>query len=151
MLPVPDIQRFWVSMKKSAFVIPLIAAAAVLYPIAAQGKESAITDATAYVIKGESINVTAVAIGEELSPQKPLTLLIWRSAGRRWVSVGSTHSTLQSGFAKVNGKNVLFTYTDTKSLEPGANFFGTTRSCTASGICPQDVEPDAAVRVIVAR
>lgn len=131
--------------------IILLTVLMVLYSDAVQGKESAIIQATAYVIRGEPINVDAVAISEELSPQKPLTLLVWRPASRRWTSLGSSHLTLESGFIKVTGNKVLFTYTDTQSLEPGANYFGTTRSCTASGICPLDVEPDAAVRVIIAR
>ena len=139
-----------VPVKNSIRIILLLLGLTALYPIAVQGKESAITEATAYVIRGEPINVDAVAINEELSPQKPLTLLVWRSASRRWASLGSSHSAGGSGFVQVTGNNVLFTYMDTQSLDPGANYFGTTRSCTANGICPQDVEPDAAVRVIVA-
>ncbi len=137
-------------VKKSIRIILLLSGLFALYPIAVQAKESAITQATAYVIRGEPINVDAVAINEELSPQKPLTLLVWRSASRRWISLGSSHSAVQSGFVKVTGNEVLFTYTDTQSLDPGATYFGTTRSCTANGICPIDVEPDAAVRVIIA-
>lgn len=129
--------------------ILLLAGLTAFYPVAVLGKESAINQATAYVIRGEPINVDAVAISEELDPQKPLTLLVWRSASRRWISLGSSHSARESGFAKVTGNKVLFTYTDTQSLDPGAAYFGTTRSCTANGICPLDVEPDAAVRVIV--
>jgi hypothetical protein len=139
-----------VSMKNSIRIILLLAGFTALYPVAVQGKESAITQATAYVIRGEPINVEAVAISDDLSPQKPLTLLIWRSASRRWTALGSSHSTRESGFTKVTGNSVLFTYTDTQSLDPGATYFGTTRSCTANGICPLDVEPDAAVRVIIA-
>ena len=138
-------------MKTSIQIVLLLAVLTALYPDAVQGKESAITQATAYVIRGEPINVDAVAISEDLSRQKPLTLLVWRQASRRWTSLGSSHSTLESGFAEVTGNKVLFTYMDTQSLEPGANYFGTTRSCTANGICPLDVEPDAAVRVIIAR
>ena len=119
--------------------------------VAAQGKQSAITQATSYVIRGEPINVDAVAIREALSEQKPLTLLVWRRQDRRWVSLGSSHSDRASGFAKVSGNKVLFTYTDSESLDPGTTYFGTTRSCTANGICPLDVEPDAAVRVIIAQ
>jgi hypothetical protein len=140
-----------VPMKNSIRIILLLAGLTALYPVAVQGKESAITQATAYVIRGDPINVEAVAISEDLSPQQPLTLLVWRSASRRWTSLGSSHSTRESGFAKVTGNRVLFTYTDTQSLDPGATYFGTTRSCTANGICPLDVEPDAAVRVIIAR
>ena len=132
-------------------IILLLAVLTALYPDAVQGKESAITHATAYVIRGEPINVSVVAVGEDLSPGKPLTLLVWRPASRRWTSLGSSHLTLESVFAEVTGNKVLFTYTDTQSLEPGATYFGTTRSCTANGICPLDVEPDAAVRVIIAR
>jgi len=132
-------------------IILMLAVLTALYPDTVQGKDSAITQATAYVIRGEPINVDAVAINEDLSPQKPLTLLVWRSASRRWTSIGSSHSALVQGFAKVTGNKVLFTYTDTQSLDPGTAYFGTTRSCTANGICPQDVEPDAAVRVIIAR
>lgn len=138
-------------MKNSIRIILVLAGLTALYPIAAQGKESAIIQATAYVIKGDSINVEAVAISEDLSPQKPLTLLVWRSASRRWAALGSSHSTRESGVVKVTGNRVLFTYTDTQSLDPGATYFGTTRSCTANGICPLDVEPDAAVRIIIAR
>lgn len=138
-------------MKNLLQVFSLLAGLTVLYPAAAQGKESAISEATAYVVRGEPINVEAVAIGEDLSSQRPLTLVIWRSTGRRWVSLGSSHSSHESGFAKVTGNKVLFTYTDTQSLDPGAAYFGTTRSCTANGICPVDVEPDAAVRVIIAQ
>jgi hypothetical protein len=137
-------------MRTPIQIILLLVVFTALYPDAVQGKESAITQATAYVIRGDSINVEAVAISEALSPQRPLTLLIWRSSSRRWASLGSSHSTRESGFAKVTGNKVLFTYTDTQSLEPGATYFGTTRSCTASGMCPLDVEPDAAVRVIIA-
>ena len=140
-----------VPVKNSTRIILLLAGLTALYPITVLGKESAITEATAYVIKGEAINVDAVAINEELSSQSPLTLLHWRSASRRWVSLGSSHSAGEVGFAKVAGNNVLFTYTDTESLESGANYFGTTRSCTVNGICPVDVEPDAAVRVIIAQ
>lgn len=122
-----------------------------LYPMTVQGKDSAIMQATAYVIRGEPINVDAVAINEDLGPQKPLTLLLWQSASRRWVSIASSHANRESGIAKVTGNRVLFTYSDTDSLEPGNSYFGTTRSCTAIGICPVDVEPDAAVRVVVAR
>ncbi len=123
----------------------------VLFPVAVQGKESAITQATAYVIRGEPINVDVVAIGESLGPQKPLTLLVWRSANRRWVALLSTHSTREYGIAKVTDNKVLFTFADTQSLDPGAAYFGTTRRCTANGICPADVQPDTAVRVIIAR
>ena len=137
-------------MKHTTPIILLLAGLTALAPIAVQGKESSITQATAYVIRGEPINIEAVAIREELSPQKPLTLLVWRSPSRRWAAVGSSHSIGETGFAQVTGNKVLFTFTDTQSLEPGANYFGTTRSCTANGICPVDVEPDAAVRVIVA-
>lgn len=122
-----------------------------LCPVVVQGKESAITDSTAYVVRGEPINIDAVAIGEELSAQKPLTLLIWRSATRRWASLVSTHSTRESAFAKVTDNKVLFTVTDTLSLEPGSTYFGTTRVCTANGICPADVKPETAVRVFIAR
>ncbi len=135
---------------KNAIRIILLVGLTALCPVAVQGKESAIIQATAYVLSGDPINVEAVAIGEDLSPQKPLTLLVWRSASRRWTSLGSSHTTRDSGFTKVTGNRVLFTYTDTQSLDPGATYFGTTRSCTANGICPLDVEPDAAVRVIIA-
>ena len=137
---------------KNAFqIVLLLAGLTALCPAAAQGKESAITQATAYVARGEPINVDALAIGEALSQQKPLTLLVWRSSSRRWVSVGSSHSSQELGFAKVTGNQVLFTYTDSESLEAGSVYFGTTRSCTANGICPLDLEPDAAVRVFIAR
>ena len=138
-------------MKNPIQIVLLLAGLAALYPLTVLGKESAITEATAYVIKGEAINVDAIAINEELSSQSPLTLLHWRSASRRWVSIGSSHSAGEVGFAKVTGNKVLFTVTDTESLGPGANYFGTTRSCSVNGICPVDVEPDAAVRVIVAQ
>ena len=132
-------------------IILLLAVLTALYPGAVQGKESVITQATAYVIRGEPINVDAIAISEDLSLQKPLTLLVWRSASQRWTSLGSSHSTRESGYAKVTGNRVLFTYTDTQSLDPGATYFGTTRRCTINGICPLDVEPDSAVRVIIVR
>ncbi len=139
-----------VPVKDSTVIILLLAGLAALFPISAQAKESAITQVTAYVIRGEPINVDAVAIGEELGLQKPLSLLVWRSASRRWAFVGSSHSARDLLLAKVTGNKVLFTFTDTRSLDPGATYFGTTRSCTASGICPLDVEPDAAVRVFIA-
>lgn len=139
-----------VSVKNSIRIL-LLAALTALYPVAVQGKESAIAQATAYVARGEAINVDAIAIGEALSAQKPLTLLVWQSASRRWVSVGSSHSNQELGFAKVTGNRVLFTFMDTQSLGPGSVYFGTTRSCTVNGICPLDVEPDGAVRVFVAR
>lgn len=138
-------------MKNPIVISLLLTGLTVLCPVAVQGKESAITQATAYVIRGEPINVDAVAIGEGLSPQNPLTLLVWRSTTRRWASLVSTHSTRESGFAKVTANKVLFTFTDTQSLDPGAAYFGTTRRCTANGICPADVEPDTAVRVFIAR
>lgn len=137
-------------MEKPVHIILLLAGIASIFPFAAQGKESAITEATAYVKRGEPINVDAVAIGEDLSPQKPLTLLIWRTDSRRWTSLGSSHSSREAGLVNVTGNRVLFTFTDSQSLDPGAAYFGTTRSCTANGICPLDVEPDAAVRVIIA-
>jgi hypothetical protein len=137
-------------MNNTSRIILLLAGLTALCSATVQGKESAITEATAYVKRGEPVNVNAVVIGEDLSPQKPLTLLVWRSASRRWVSLGSSHSSLESGFAQVTGNRVLFTFTDTQSLDPGNTYFGTTRSCTANGICPVDVEPDAAVRVIIA-
>ena len=138
-------------MKNPIHIILLLAGFTAFFPVAVQGKESAITEATAYVKRGEPINVDAIAIGEDLSPQKPLTLLVWRSASRRWAALGSSNSNNESGFAKVTGNRVLFTFTDSQSLDPGNTYFGTTRSCTANGICPLDVEPDAAVRVIIAR
>lgn len=138
------------AMKNTKPIILLLVSMAAFYPVVSLGKESAITEATAYVKRGEPINVDAIAIGEDLSPQKPLTLLVWRSASRRWTALGSSHSNGVSGFAQVTGNRVLFTFTDTQSLDPGNTYFGTTRSCTANGICPVDVEPDAAVRVIVA-
>lgn len=137
--------------KSVPIFVLLLAGLMTLYPMVVQGKDSAITQATAYVIRGEPINVDAVAINLDLDPQRPLTLLIWQSARRRWISVGSSHASTDTGFAKVTGNRVLFTYSDTDSLEPGNNYFGTTRSCTANGICPLDVEPDAAVRVVIAR
>ena len=137
-------------MNNTTRIILLLAGLTALCSAAVQGKESAITEATAYVKRGEPVNVNAVVIGEDLNPQKPLTLLVWRSASRRWVSLGSSHSSLESGFAQDTGNRVLFTFTDTQSLDPGNTYFGTTRSCTANGICPVDVEPDAAVRVIIA-
>ncbi len=137
-------------MKNSIPIILLLAGLTALYPAAVQGKESAITRATAYVARGEPINVDVLAIREDISLQKPLTLLVWRSASRRWAFLGSSHSTHELGFAQVTGNKVLFTYTDTESLDPGATYFGTTRSCSANGICPLHVEPDAAVRVFVA-
>lgn len=140
-----------IPVKNSIRIILLLAGLTVLYPVAVQAKESAITQATAYVTRGEAINVDALATGDELSPQKPLTLLVWRSASRRWTSVGSSHSSHGLGFAKVTGNKVLFVFSDTQTLDPGSAYFGTTRSCTANGICPVDVEPDAAVRVFIAR
>ena len=140
-----------VPMKNPAVIFLLLTGLTILCPDAVQGRESAITQATAYVIRGEPINVDAVAIGESLSSKKPLTLLVWQSASRRWTSLVSTHSTRESAFAKVTDNKVLFTVTDTQSLAPGAAYFGTTRRCTANGICPMDVEPDTAVRVIIAR
>lgn len=137
-------------MKIFTHIILLLSGLTALCPVASQGKESAITEATAYVKRGEPINVNAIAISEDLSPQKPLTLLVWRSVSRRWTALGSSHSSRESGFAQVTGNRVLFTYTDSQSLDPGNTYFGTTRSCTANGICPVDVEPDAAVRVVVA-
>ncbi|MCB1671366.1 MAG: hypothetical protein R3F41_04790 [Gammaproteobacteria bacterium] len=137
-------------MQSPITIILLLAGITALHPVTAQGKESAIIQATAYVIRGDPINVDAVAINEDLSPQKPLTLLIWRPATRRWSSLGSSHSAFELGFTKVAGNKVMFTFTDTNALDPGATFLGTTRSCTASGICPLDVEPDAAVRIIIA-
>ena len=137
-------------MKNQIVINRLLAGLAALFPAAGLAKESVITEATAYVIRGEPINVEALAINEALSSQKPMTLLVWRSSSRRWVSVGSSHSTSELGFAKVAGKEVLFTYTETQTLDPGATYFGITRNCTANGICPLDVEPDAAVRVIIA-
>ena len=128
----------------------LLAGFTALYPVFVLAKESAITQASAYVIAGEPINIEAVAISEELSSQKPLTLLVWRSASRRWAVVGSSHSPGELGFATVSGNSVLFTITDTETLGAGTKYFGTSRSCTANGICPLDVEPDAAVRVIIA-
>ena len=140
-----------IPVKNAIRIFLLLAGLTILYPAAVQAKESAITQATAYVTRGESVNVDALATGDELSPQKPLTLLVWRSASRRWASVGSSHSSHELGFAQVTGNKVLFTFTDTQALDPGSAYFGTTRSCTANGICPVDVEPDAAVRVFVAR
>ena len=140
-----------IPVKNSIRIILLLTGLTVLYPVAVQAKESAITQATAYVTRGESINVDALATGDELSPQKPLTLLVWRSASRRWTTVGSSHSSHELGFAKVTGNKVLFVFSDTQTLDPGSAYFGTTRSCTANGICPVDVEPDAAVRVFIAR
>jgi hypothetical protein len=137
-------------LKPSTQLVLLLTGLIALCPVVAQGKESAITDATAYVIRGEPVNVDAVAINEELSSQKPLTLLLWRSASRRWMAVGSSQGSGELGIAKVNGNKVMFTFTDTQSLDTGMAFFGTTRRCTANGICPQDVEPDAAVRVVIA-
>lgn len=130
--------------------IKLLALCCACYAGAAQGKESAITHSTAFVTRGEPVNIEAIAINEALSPAKPLTLLVWQRANRRWVSVGSSHSTRESSFAEVNGDKVFFTFPDTQSLDPGATYFGTSRSCTANGICPLDVEPDAAVRVMIA-
>jgi hypothetical protein len=138
-------------LKPSTQLVLLLIVLIALCPVVAQGKESVITDATAYVIQGEPVNVHAVAINEELNSQKPLTLLLWRSASRRWMAVGSSHAIGELGTAKVNGNKVMFTYSDSQSLDPGMAFFGTTRRCTANGICPQDVEPDAAVRVVIAR
>lgn len=143
--------EYFLCMSNSLRLIVLLAGLTALYPAAVHGKESAIIEATAYVIKGDPINVEAVVIGEEPSQQKPLTLLVWRSASRRWDAVGSSHSMRESGFAKVTGNSVLFTFTDSQSLAPGTAYFGTTRSCAANGMCPLDVEPDAAVRVIIAR
>ena len=140
-----------IPVKNSIRIILLLIGLTVLYPVVVQAKESAITQATAYVTRGESINVDALATGDELSPQKPLTLLVWRSASRRWTFVGSSHSIHELGFAKVTGNKVLFVFSDTQALDPGSAYFGTTRSCTANGICPVDVEPDAAVRVFIAR
>ncbi|MEQ8315330.1 MAG: hypothetical protein RL839_07695 [Gammaproteobacteria bacterium] len=137
-------------MENTKPIILLLVSMAAFYPIVSYGKESAITEATAYVKRGEPINVDAIAIGENLSAQQPLTLLIWRSEARRWTALGSSHSMIESGFAQVSGNRVLFTFTDTQSLDPGNSYFGTTRSCTANGICPVDVEPDAAVRVVIA-
>lgn len=138
-------------MKNLTRILLPLAGVIVLYPLTVLGKDSAITQATAYVVRGEPINIDAVAFNDDLDIQSPLTLLIWQSASRRWVSVGSSHASRESGFAKVTGNRVLFTYSDTESLEPGTSYFGTTRSCTSNGICPLDVEPDAAVRVIIAR
>lgn len=138
-------------MSKLNCIITLLTGLMGLCSTAAQGKDSAIMQVTAYVIRGEPINIDTVAINEDLGPQKPLTLLIWRSASRRWISVASSHASRELSFAKITGNRVLFTFSDTESLEPGTSYFGTTRSCTANGICPLDVEPDAAVRVIIAR
>ncbi len=114
-------------------------------------KESVITRASSYVIQGDPINVDAVAIKEALSAEKPLTLLVYVFESRRWVSLGSSHSDRAPGFAQVTGNRVLFTVTDSESLAPGSTYFGTSRSCTANGICPLDVEPDEARRVIIVR
>lgn len=138
-------------MKNRYRLFKLLLGLIILYPIAAQGKDSAIMQATAYVIRGQSINVDALAINDDLSPEKPLTLLIWQPASRRWTSLGSSHGGQQYGFAKVTGNRVLFTLTDTDTLSPGTAYFGVTRSCMAQGICPLDVEPDAAVRVVIAQ
>jgi hypothetical protein len=132
-------------------IVPLLLVFTAFCPAAVQGKDSAIVQATAYVTSGEPINVEALAIDKELSPEKPLTLLIWQSASRRWTSLASSHAGSDSGFARVTGNRVFFTLTETLSLDPGNHYIGTTRSCTVGGICPLDVEPDAAVRVFIAR
>lgn len=129
----------------------MLTALVVLYSLPAQGKDAVISSASSYVIQGEPINVDAVAINAELSEQKPLTLLVYEFTSRRWISLGSSHSDNLSGFAKVTGNKVLFTHTDSRSFGPGSRWFGVTRSCTANGICPLDVEPDEAVRVIIAQ
>ena len=140
-----------VTMQFRIRTLLLLAWSMAFIPSAVLGKDSAITDATAYVIRGEPINIDAVTTDEDLSSQKPLTLLVWRSASRRWKSLGSSHSMNESGFVRISGKKVTFTFTESQSLDPGATYFGTTRRCTANGICPMDLEPDAAVRVIIAR
>lgn len=129
----------------------VVGAAVSLCPGLALSKESAINSAPSYIIRGDTISVDAVAIGEQLTEQKPLTLLIYQLQSRRWIPVGSSHFEHPTSFTKVTGPRVLFTYTDSGSLNPGSAWFGITRKCTANGICPLDVEPDEGIRVIIAQ
>ena len=71
-----------------AFVVAGIVS---LYPVMAMSKESAIKSAPSYVIRGDTISFDTVAFGEQLTTQKPLTLLIYQFKSRRWIPVGSSH------------------------------------------------------------